>query len=51
MTNDQMQDEHDRLQGVLEAHEARTGAGSSIEGRPGLRLRIAALAQKLANGR
>ena len=50
MTNDQMRDEHDRLQRVLDAHEARSVAGSVLEPRTGLRLRIAGLAQKLAEG-
>jgi len=47
MTEDQMRKEHDRLQGVLEAHEARALANSVPDHHDGLRLRIAALAQKL----
>ena len=49
MTKDQMRDEHDRLQGVLEAHEARAAANSIRDGHDGLRQRIAGLALKLAD--
>lgn len=49
MTKDQMRDEHDRLQGVLEAHEARAAASSIRDGHDGLRQRIAGLALKLAD--
>ena len=48
MTIDQMRDEHDRLQGVLKAHEARAVANSIPDHHDGLRLRIAGLALKLA---
>ncbi|MEA3059764.1 MAG: hypothetical protein QOF05_774 [Sphingomonadales bacterium] len=48
MTKDQMRGEHDRLQGVLEAHEARAVAGSVLDHHAGLRQRIAGLALKLA---
>lgn len=51
MTDDQMQDEHDRLQRVLEAHDARAIAGAAPERRDGLRTRIASLARKLSEGR
>lgn len=49
MTNDQIRDEHDRLQGVLEAHEARAAASSIRDHHDGLRQRIAGLALKLAD--
>ena len=48
MTRDQMRGEHDRLQGVLEAHEARAIASSIPDHHAGLRQRIAGLALKLA---
>ena len=48
MTKDQMRDEHDRLQGVLEAHEARALASSIPDHHDSLRQRIAGLARKLA---
>ena len=48
MTKDQMRGEHDRLQGVLEAHEARAVAGSIPDHHDGLKQRIAGLARKLA---
>jgi hypothetical protein len=48
MTKDQMRGEHDRLLGVLEAHEAREVAGSDPDHHAGLRQRIAGLALKLA---
>ena len=48
MTKDQMRDEHDRLQGVLEAYEARAVASSIPDHHDGLRQRIAAFAMKLA---
>jgi len=47
MTKDQMRGEHDRLQAVLEAHEARAVASSIPDHHAGLRQRIAALALKL----
>lgn len=49
MTRDQMSKEHDRLQGVLEAHEARAAANSIPDHHDGLRERIAGLARKLAD--
>ena len=48
MTNDQIRGEHDRLQVVLEAYEARAVADSIPDHHAGLRQRIAALALKLA---
>ena len=48
MTKDQIRDEHDRLQGVLDAHEARAVASSVPDHHDGLRQRIAAFALKLA---
>ena len=48
MTKDQLRDEHDRLQGVLEAHEARAFASSIPDHHNGLRQRIAGLAMRLA---
>ena len=48
MTKDQLRGEHDRLQGVLEAHEARAVASSIPDHHDGLRQRIAGLALKLA---
>ncbi|MFL6759935.1 hypothetical protein [Sphingomonas sp.] len=48
MTKDQIRDEHDRLQGVLEAYEARAVASSIVDHHAGLRQRIAGLALKLA---
>jgi hypothetical protein len=48
MTRDQMFNEHKRLQTALEAHDARTVEGAVPEPRDGLRKRIAALAEKLA---
>jgi hypothetical protein len=48
MTKDQIRDEHDRLQGVLEAYEARAVATSIADHHAGLRQRIAGLALKLA---
>ena len=51
MTKDQMRDEHDRLQAVLEAHEARAVASSIPGHHNGLRQRIAGLALKLADPR
>lgn len=48
MTKDQMRSEHHRLQGVLEAHEARDVAASIPDHHDGLRQRIAAMAVKLA---
>jgi hypothetical protein len=47
MTKDQIRDEHDRLQGVLEAYDARADANSVADHHAGLRLRIAGLALKL----
>jgi hypothetical protein len=47
-TKDQMRDEHDRLQGVLEAHEARAVASAVPDHHAGLRQRTAGLAMKLA---
>ena len=47
MTKDQMRGEHDRLQEVLEAHEARDVAGSIPDHHDSLRQRIAGLALKL----
>ena len=47
MTNDQIRGEHDRLQMVLEAYEARAVADSIPDHHAGLRQRIAALALKL----
>jgi hypothetical protein len=49
MTRDQMQNEHDRLQGLLEAYEARAAANAIPDHHDGLRQRIAGLAQKLAH--
>jgi hypothetical protein len=43
-----MRGEHDRLQAVLEAHEARAVASSIPDHHAGLRQRIAGLALKLA---
>jgi hypothetical protein len=48
MTKDQIRDEHDRLQGVLEAYEVRAVASSMADHHAGLRQRIAGLALKLA---
>ena len=48
MTKDQMRGEHDRLQVVLEAYEARAVASSIPDHHAGLRQRIAGLALKLA---
>jgi hypothetical protein len=48
MTKDQMRNEHDRPQGVLEAHEARSLASSIPDHHDGLRQRIAGLALRLA---
>ena len=48
MTKDQMRGEHDRLQVVLEAYEARADASSIPDHHAGLTQRIAALALKLA---
>jgi hypothetical protein len=48
MTKDQIRGEHDRLQGLLEAYEARALGGSIPDHHDGLRQRIAALALKLA---
>jgi hypothetical protein len=48
MTKDQMRDEHDRLQALLEAYEARALADSIPDHHHGLRQRIAGLALKLA---
>jgi len=48
MTKDQIRGEHDRLQGVLDVHEARALANSIPDHHDGLRQRIAALALKLA---
>jgi len=48
MTKDQIRAEHDRLQAVLEAYEARALANSIPDHHDGLRQRIAALARKLA---
>ena len=48
MTNDQIRGEHDRLQVVLEAYEARAVADSIPDHHASLRQRIAALALKLA---
>ena len=48
MTKDQLRDEHDRLQGVLDAYEARAAANSIPDHHDGLRQRIAGLAQRLA---
>jgi len=47
MTRDQIRDEHDRLQGLLEAYEARAEANSVVDHHAGLRQRIAGLAMKL----
>ena len=47
MTEDQMRGEHDRLQAVLGAYEARAVADSIPDHHAGLRQRIAALALKL----
>ena len=47
MTRDQIRDEHDRLQGLLEAYEARAEASSVVDHHAGLRQRIAGLAMKL----
>jgi len=47
MTKDQIRGEHDRLQAVLEAYEARAVAGIP-DHHDGLRQRIAAFAMKLA---
>jgi hypothetical protein len=47
MTKDQIRAEHDRLQAVLEAHEARAAANSIPDHHDGLRQRIAGLARKL----
>lgn len=49
MTRDQMQDEHDRLQSVLEAYEARAAANAIADHHEGLKRRIAGLAEKLAH--
>jgi hypothetical protein len=43
-----MRGEHDRLQAVLEAHEARAVSSSMPDHHDGLRQRIAGLALKLA---
>jgi hypothetical protein len=48
MTNDQIRGEHDRLQVLLEAYEARAAADSIPDHHAGLRQRIAGLALKLA---
>ena len=48
MTKDQIRDEHDRLQGLLEAYEASADADSMPDHHVGLRQRIAGLALKLA---
>ena len=48
MTKDQIRNEHDRLQGVLEAHEARAVATAIPDHHDSLRQRIAGLALKLA---
>ena len=48
MTKDQIRGEHDRLQGVLEAHQARAASLSQADHHDGLRQRIAGLALKLA---
>jgi hypothetical protein len=47
MTKDQIRDEHNRLQGVLEAYEARADANSIADHHAGLKQRIAGLALKL----
>jgi hypothetical protein len=48
MTRDQLRGEYDRLQGVLEAHEARAAASPIPDHHDGLSQRIAGLALKLA---
>ena len=48
VTKDQIRGEHDRLQGLLEAYEARAVADSIPDHHAGLRQRIAGLAMKLA---
>ena len=48
MTKDQIRGEHDRLQGLLEAYEARAVADCVPDHHAGLRQRIAGLAAKLA---
>jgi hypothetical protein len=48
MTKDQIRSEYDRLQGLLEAYEARAVANSITDHHAGLRQRIAGLALKLA---
>jgi hypothetical protein len=47
MTKDQIRGEHDRLQGLLEAYEARAEANSIADHHAGLRQRITGLALKL----
>ena len=48
MTRDQMRGECDRLQGVLEAYEARDLEGGIEDRRVGLKRRIEVLEHKLA---
>jgi hypothetical protein len=48
MTKDQIRGEHDRLQGLLEAYEARALVNLVTDHHGGLRQRIAGLALKLA---
>ena len=48
MDRAQMRGECDRMQGLLEAYEARAVANSVVDHHDGLRLRLASLEQRLA---
>ncbi|MES2135707.1 MAG: hypothetical protein V4502_01435 [Pseudomonadota bacterium] len=50
MTKDQIRGEHDRLQGLLEAYEARALGSSIPDHHAGLRQRIAGLALRMTEG-